>query len=488
VRSDADVLTHFAGGLTDSFDAGHVEPLHRWGEGHGRVRRGHSLDRREAVPDRNLKRRRAVKKLSCCVDLARYGNASYNPCQRSRKRLSSFGSQADGIQNMATEIIVPDMGTSADQVTLVRWLKSEGDRVKRGEPLCEVETDKAVSEVEAFAEGVLLQQLVPEGAQIRVGTTIAYIGQEGETIAPADARQPIGASLPAAEPAAPQAETTTTTAQSPDAPEVSLMVRNLARRLGVDFSRITATGPGEMILRDDVIRAAKAGGQAAAGATAEPDELPLSANQQAVVRRITESHRRIIPVNFVCRINASQMLKKRMEVLRQGKAKPGIDAIFVHAVSQVVKQFPHFRCYMKDDRLLRIDAVNVGVAVSNDEALYIPVIKNADAKSLTDIDRQIRELIDKARRNRLQARELSGATFTISNLGMYPVQSFNVIIPPGQAAALAIGCIEEVPIFRKNALAAEPIVSVVLSVDHRFINGRLAGQFLAQLKDVLEHL
>jgi len=386
---------------------------------------------------------------------------------------------------MATRVIIPHFGTSVDQVTLIRWLKEVGEPIRRGEGLCEIETDKAVSELESFAEGVLLKRIVEAGADVQIGSVIAYIGQPGE-------EAPTG-----------ENEVEKSESHSPQVPQekekeveekpmprerheikASPKVRRLAKDSGVDLSRVEPTGRDGRITEDDVRALSEGpGGLEDIAVT----EKVLSENQRAVIRRITRSHNEIVPLNLVAQIKMERAIAKRQKLQENSNRKISFDAIFVHAVSRVMREFPDFRCYFSQDKIFSLDQVNVGLAISTDDALYIPVVQNADGKSLQEIDGEIKAFVEKARESGLTPHEISGATFTISNLGMFPVEIFNVIIPPGQSGALAIGCIRSVPVVQDDhTLSAEPVVKVLLSVDHRLINGRIAGKFLNRLIQIIE--
>jgi pyruvate dehydrogenase E2 component (dihydrolipoamide acetyltransferase) len=379
---------------------------------------------------------------------------------------------------MAVPIKMPDLGTTVSQVTVVSWLKKEGEPVQVGDPLCEVETDKATSALESVAQGILLRQVVPPGSVVEVGAIVAYVGTPGE-------------SLEVAAPPSPGevADTLASSRAVTAAPlRVSPMVRNLAERLGVALDQVRGTGPEGLITREDVLRARD--GQAAGPPPgAPPAETALSKNQLAVARTITKSWHEIVPINVWGRIGVAGALALRQRVQAESGAKLSYDAVFVHVVSHLVKEFPKFRAYFENDRLLTTDSVNVGLAVSAGEDLFIPVVRDADQKPLSQINREVQELADKAARGTLTPAEMAGATFTVSNLGMFPVRAFTAIIPPQQCGILTVGTIEEVVRFREgHAPAADKVVSVILAVDHRFINGRQAAEFLSRLKERVEQL
>lgn len=386
---------------------------------------------------------------------------------------------------MATAIKIPDLGTNVDHVKIVRWLKQPGDAVKRGDPLCEVETDKATSELESIAEGTLLKHAVPEGTDVEQGTVIAYVGAAGETPPAADQARIAASSGAAAGPAAIAASPT------PGGNiQASPMIRNLAKKLGVDLSRVRGTGPGGRILREDLLKAEEGAPPVGKKAPAAPPGAggSLSSHQAMISRRVTQSHREIPPINLTCRIDLSAVKEFRRRMEEENMRKVSFDAFFVFAVARAVKEFPHFRSCLKGEQLTVTDAIDVGVAISAGEELYTPVVRRADSKPVLEIDTEIQQFAERAGKHQIPPADMAGAVLTISNLGMYPVHSFAAVIPPEQSAALAIGCTEETPVVRDGSVKIAPITIITLSVDHRLINGREAGQFLAKLKSILEKI
>jgi len=364
---------------------------------------------------------------------------------------------------MATAIPVPDIGTTVDHVRLVKWLKSEGDTVKRGEALCEVETDKATSDLESIAEGVILKLLVEEDTEVEQGAVIAYVGKPGETVPDGDA--------------APDGDASGADVPAPGL-AVSPLIRNLAEREGVDLATVTGTGPAGRITRDDVLKAR----------SQTPDEgSSLSANQQVVARRVARSQREIPPIHLTGRIDMSAVIAER-DRLKTAGSKVSFDAFFLRAIAGIMKAFPHFRSRLDSDTVIESDEVIPGIAVSEGYELYTPVIRGADGMSLENIESAIRKLLGKAGRKEFAPEDLTGGTLTVSNLGMYPVGSFSAIIPPDQAAILSVGAIEPTPVVRDGEITVVPITTVTLSVDHRLINGKEGAEFLTALKEKMEKL
>lgn len=382
---------------------------------------------------------------------------------------------------MATQVIIPHFGTSVDRVILVQWLKEEGEPVARGDVLCEIETDKAVSELESFAEGVLLKRMVDAGADVQIGSVIAYVGRPGEEV-PAGENEVKMLEPPSQKEIYVEKEEHV----SGRRPEIkaSPKVRRFAKNSGVDLSEVKPTGRDGRITEDDV-RGMSEGLRVSQDVAVT--ETPLSQNQLAVIRRISRSQKEIVPINLAGRINMKNAIANHRELREESDQKISFDAIFICAVSRAMKEFPDFLCYFNNDKLFCVKQVNVGLAVSTEDNLYVPVVRNADSKSLREIDGEIRAFVEKAQKTGLAPDDISGATFTISNLGMFPVESFNAVIPPEQSGALAVGCIRPEPVFKDyRIISAEPMMRVVLSVDHRIINGRLAGEFLGRIIRIIE--
>lgn len=377
---------------------------------------------------------------------------------------------------MATAIKVPDIGTTVDRVKFVKWLKQVGDAVKRGDSLCELETDKAISELESVGEGVLLKTLVEPDEEVEQGTVIAYVGATGEKAPEQSLVSDIRRSGEAPRTPPPGADPRSPIAALPP------MIRNLATKLGVDLSAIAGTGPGGRITREDVLKVKDTPSSSKAAARG----VPLSENQMVVARRVARSQRDIPPIDMTMRFDMSAVVAKRKTLSDAGKSKIGYDAFFIAAIAKAMREFARFRSRIEGDTVVAGDAVNVGIALGVEEKLYTPVVADADKLSLEEIDAAVRNLQAKAQKGLFAPEDLKGATLTISNLGMYPVLSFSALIPPDQTAVLAIGAVEQTPVVTNGQIAIEPAAHVMLSVDHRLINGREAAEFLTSVKKTIE--
>jgi pyruvate dehydrogenase E2 component (dihydrolipoamide acetyltransferase) len=395
---------------------------------------------------------------------------------------------------MATPLRMPDLGTVEGEVTLVRWLKAEGDAVALGEPLFEVETDKGVSEVEAAIAGVLLRKVAAEGAKAGPGETIAIIRRPGEpeesTEAAGPSRDDVAAGMPRGTVAAKMPPGTVAA--------VAPVIRALAEKWGVDLAAISATGPGGRITREDVLRA-KAGGAPAAtaphGISAGAVPLSLSHGQAIVARKVSQSYRE----KPVYRVNALVDMSKAIAIREKGKTGGTAiswDALFVKAASMAITEMPLFRRYLKgDDEMPRGTvavlsehaAADVAVAVGIEDELFIPAVRGAAGKSVAAVSREIETLAKKAESRALQPADVEGSCFRVSNLGMFPIDSFDAIIYPDHSAALAVGATTPTPVSDGKNIWIAPMARLSLSVDHRLINGRTAARFCARLKQILEN-
>jgi pyruvate dehydrogenase E2 component (dihydrolipoamide acetyltransferase) len=382
-----------------------------------------------------------------------------------------------------TKLRMPDMGTVEGTVTLVRWLKAEGDTVALGEPLFEVETDKGVSEVEAAIPGVLLKKVVADGGTAGAGETIALMRRPGETD---DAAAPDGAAAAKSAPLTAQAAgSAPPLAHTPDAPRpIARSLRALAAKRGIDPAALTPTGPGARLTREDVLTAR--GGSA-------PADLALSRGQAVVAARVSQSHRE----KPVYRVNAVIDMSSAIALREKGKAAGdpmSWDAIFVKAAAMAVTEAPLFRRYISGEHAsvsahAATDiAVAIGMAAAGggEDELFIPAVRGAAFKRPAAITREIEALARKAQTRSLQAQDIEGTCFLVSNLGMFPIDSFDAIIYPDHAAALAVGALVHTPVSDGKSIWIAPMTRVSLAVDHRLINGKSAARFLSRVKIIIE--
>ena len=390
---------------------------------------------------------------------------------------------------MAFSVVMPALEMAQETGKLLAWRKKEGDRVSKGEPLLEIETDKAVVEVEAPADGILAGVKASEGSDIPVGQTIAWIVAPGET-PPA-----------ATETTAPSARTgshaTTATSQAPvvaptgsqgASAKISPKARRLAKELGVGLATVRGSGPGGEILASDIQSAATAN---AAEATSEQIEKPTSFGS-IMAERTTHSWT-TVPHFFVTReIDATELNAHRDRLLGDNKDSSEVRIshtdLLVALVSRVLLKHPRLNASWSAEGIRLHGHVHMGVAIAVKDGVVAAVIHNAHAASVTEIASQRHELAERARAGKLRPADIADATFTISNLGMYHVDQFSAIITPPQAAILAVGGIADRVVAVDGKPAVRPMMTLTVSCDHRVADGARAAQFLNDVAEALQEL
>jgi pyruvate dehydrogenase E2 component (dihydrolipoamide acetyltransferase) len=398
---------------------------------------------------------------------------------------------------MATSVVMPALEMAQETGKIVSWVKKEGDTIRKGEILLEVETDKAVVEIEAAADGVLAAVKSQAGDVVPVGTTIAWILKPGEPVpvesapaapaARAMTEQP-RATAPAAAASAPAASAP---GSSEDSAQISPKARRLAKEKGIDIARVRGTGPDGVITTDDILRAetqqAAAPAAAAAADPASASYLPAIARLMA--ERTTHSWNHI-PHFFLVRDLDAGALNEIRE-----KLGPGIQSssnvklthtdILVALVARVLTKHPKMNASFTGKNIQMNASVNISVAMAVKDGVVGPVIPKADAASLGDIAALRKELTDRARDGKLRPTDLAGGTFTITNLGMYNIDSFSAIIVSPQAAILAVGRIGDRVVAVNGQPAVRPMVTLTLSSDHRVVDGAQAAQFFDELAEAI---
>jgi len=356
---------------------------------------------------------------------------------------------------MAKAIKIPDIGTTVDEVTIVKLRKKPGDFIKIGEVIAEIETDKAVVELESIAEGKILEILCKEGETIKQGSVIAYVGKEGESL---------------------------DNAEKPPSLKISPALKNLALKMGVDISNIKPLGPGGTITREDILGAAK--GKSNTKEKAGFEKIP--SYQKAVIRKVMKSHLEIPPVHFITSIEMDRVIDFRNKVLEERRIKIPYDVFFILSSARCIERFPVINSFISDEGIEKRQEISIGFAVGCEDKLFTPVIRSVDKKNLMDINSYVNNLVQKAHEGKILPEEMEGACFLISNLGMYPVEQFEAIIYPGHSGILAIGRISKRFVVEDNRPVIKNICNITLSVDHRIINGLTAGKFLKEVKEFLE--
>jgi len=431
---------------------------------------------------------------------------------------------------------MPKMGDTMETGKILNWIKKVGDVVKKGESLAEVETDKVNIEIESFYNGTLRKILVAEGESAPIGAPIALIGSPDEPLpedgkGKAPAREPTRPSngatkmaapaqaSSAAPAAAPTAQVTIAPAQASTdtierAPTERIFISPLARRLAtehqLDYSHIQGTGPNGRIIKMDVEAALARQPLVAPAAPAvqpipvlepvavpaaveagEVVEIPLTAMRRTIARRLSQSMQTAPHFYMTSVIDTGKLAALRQQINEYAAHEPepvkvSFNDLIIKAVARALVLMPQVNVSFAEDRLLQKKQVHVGMAVALEQGLIVPVIRNADQRGILDIAREARRLAEAARTGKLRPEEFSGGTFTVSNLGMFDVDSFTAVINPPESAILAVGSITPTPVVQDGQVVVRDRMKVTMSSDHRAIDGATAARFLQQVKRLLE--
>jgi pyruvate dehydrogenase E2 component (dihydrolipoamide acetyltransferase) len=418
---------------------------------------------------------------------------------------------------MATEIKLPRLGQGMESGTIVKWLKSEGDTVEKGEPLYELDTDKVTQEVEADASGVLLKIAVAEG-EVEVGKTIAVIGEQGEKVETA-AEQPSGngdstapeVSDDSQEEGSPararederergrraSAESDETvelrdsSAENGGRIKASPLARRIARERGIDLAAVAGTGPDGRVVAEDVERTAATGAPVQATTPSAPTEgveiQQLSSMRKTIARRLTEAWQApVFQLGITVDMGRALELRERLVELHGDGVKPTINDLLTKVCAAALMRHREVNALYRGDAVELYPTANIGIAVAVPNGLVVPVIQSVERKSIAEIAAARAAVVDRARAGKLQQSDLEGGTFTISNLGMYGIERFIAVLNPPQAAILAVGSIEErvVPVDGQPAVRSR--MELTLTCDHRAVDGATGAEFLRDVKTFLE--
>ena len=395
---------------------------------------------------------------------------------------------------------MPRLSDSMEEGTIVKWLVAQGDAVEPGQPLVEIETDKATVTYEADDSGVILALHVREGALVPVGAPIAVLGEAGDELIPERSAGALATSAGAAPRCArvqPERRITGAGAPVPSPPvsaraKASPLARRLARERGVDLAALNGSGPGGRVIRADVERAAAGpnGGAAPEPATGNKGEVTrheLTRNQGTVARRMSESRATVPDIELRREIDMTATASAREQLRGMVDPVPSYNDFIIRAVALALRDFPRVNGAYRDSSFETYSRVNVGIAVAAPDALVVPTIFDADTKSIAEIAVLSRELAARVREGRISPADVSGGTFTVTNLGMHGVDSFSAVINPPQAAILAVGSVRPRPVVDESgAVVARPTVLLTLACDHRIVYGADGAAFLARLADLLE--
>jgi pyruvate dehydrogenase E2 component (dihydrolipoamide acetyltransferase) len=418
---------------------------------------------------------------------------------------------------MLKKVIMPALGATMTTGTILKWLKEEGDQVKKGEPIVEIETEKVVVEVESLDAGILKRIVAQEGEEIPVTEVIAYIGDEEDEV-PRELDVEAGESRDviitetAAEPAP---ALVSAKAEGEDRIKASPVARKLAEEKGFDLRLIPGSGPGGRISREDVVKAiaekekrvvsaevVRAAAPQVPGTRQPPglselgvpriaEVIPLAGARKIIAKRLARSFRDTPHIVINMTVDMTQAKALRDSLLSVVEEKWGVRLSYTDLIMKVsalaLQEYPRLNSSLADEEIRLYQDVNVGLAVATSNGLIVPTIFGTDRLSLPEIAMKREELVSKSQEGSLTLDEVSGGTFTVSNLGMYGVESFSAIINPPQAAILAVGAIEERAAVREGQIGVRPQLTLSLSADHRVVDGALAAQFLARVRQLLEN-
>jgi len=418
---------------------------------------------------------------------------------------------------MATKVHMEALSPTMEEGRLVKWTKKEGDAVKSGETLAEVETDKAVMELVARADGQLLKVVVPEGTTVPVGNVVAWIGKAGEKVdgagsgsqtagtgsqeSGAGAAKPAPAAAPARAPApAAAAPTPAPVAAQADPTRVkaSPLARRIAKESGVDLKLVQGSGPGGRVVKRDVEGGAA---QTRVGSTPAPssrlptpgvpyEDVPLTQIRRTIAKRLAASLGPVPHFFLTTEIDMERAAEAREALNKQLGEEGGkisFNDIIIKAVALALVQHRACNAWFQDDHIRYWNEVHIGMAVAIDDGLITPVIRNADVKSLRQIGGEARELAGRARNRRLKPEEYTGSTFSISNLGMFDIEHFTAVINPPEAGIIAVGSITPQAVPDGDRIVSRRRMRVTMSCDHRVIDGATGAKFLQTLKQMLEN-
>ena len=406
---------------------------------------------------------------------------------------------------MAYEVLMPQLGLTMEEGTVSQWVKHEGDAVKAGDVLLEITTDKLTNEVTSEHDGVLLKIVAQEGEDIPVKGLLCYVGQPGEAVGDAPAAP---ASAPAAA-AAPAAAPAHAAAPAPAADgrriRISPLARKTAAKLGVDVTKLTGSGPSGRIRQQDVLAAANAPAAAAPAAVAAPAPAAkpagktglelmegdtvskLAGMRKVVAQRMLQSHTEIPPVTQNTKVDVTELMKFRKMLLAETGSKYSVNDLILKATAKCLRQHPEVLVSLDGDQIIQRAHVNLGMAVALDAGLIVPVIRDADRLGLDALSAAAKDLASRAKSNKLTPDEYKGSTFSVSNLGMFGIETFTPIVNQPDAAILGVCAIEdELVMDDQGNISKHQVMRLSFTYDHRLIDGAVAAKFVMALRNLLE--
>lgn len=384
---------------------------------------------------------------------------------------------------MPVEVYLPRVTQTAEKASITRWLKAEGDRVAKGDILFEMETDKANVEVEVPVTGILGQILLPEGKLAPVGHLVALIFAEGEEIQ----KQKLAPPKPQKDVREREKIREETTRDLKQDIRATPLAKRMAKELGIELGTIQGSGPDGRIEKQDVERAKDSGASRSVEGSRERI-VPLTGTRETIARRMAQSFRTAPHFYLSLEADMRKLLELR-ESMDGGatRRKPTYTDMIVKIVAQVLKENPKVNSTWTEEGIELKEEIHIGVAVESGAGLVVPVVKNADIKSLLEISENLSHLVQKARDRKLGVEELTGGTFTLTNMGMLGIERFDAIINPPESAILSVGKVVEKAVVIEGGIHIRPRMDMTLSVDHRVLDGAEAARFLVRIKELIEN-
>jgi pyruvate dehydrogenase E2 component (dihydrolipoamide acetyltransferase) len=398
---------------------------------------------------------------------------------------------------MPIEILMPALSPTMTEGNLAKWLKKEGDKIKAGDVIAEIETDKATMEVEAVDEGILGKIIVPAATEnVKVNELIALLLEEGEDKKALEGFKPKSAA-PAAKPEEAKAEApkavAPVAAPVASAPafdgrvKASPLAKRVAQQEGIDLRGVQGSGPHGRIVKADVLNAPKGGARIGRNPV-ETTAVPNNNVRKVIAKRLTESKQTVPHFYLTVDLNIDGLLGARAAINAKGKDKykVSVNDLVIKAVAMALRDVPEANATWTDAAILKYNNIDISVAVAIDGGLITPIVKNADQKSIVQISNEMKDLAKRAKENKLTPEEFQGGGFSVSNLGMYGIKNFQAIVNPPQGCILAVGAGEERAVVKNGQLTVANVMSVTLSVDHRVVDGAVGATFLQAFKSYIE--
>ncbi len=394
---------------------------------------------------------------------------------------------------MAVEIVMPAVEMAQDSGILVRWLKAEGEFVKQGEPVMEIETDKTVFEFEAPGSGTLANVSAKEGDEIPVGQVVAVLLAEGESAPEGAVAETVAA------PAAESSVSADGAAQAPSQaaqptvgklPLASPKARRLAVEAGVSLASVRGSGPDGAVLAADV---AQHRGAAAAPSVAEQEYeiIPLKGKRRIIAERMQQSAQAAPHISLSLSVDVGELQRLVERLSSQVGSETGaplkMTPVLAKVTAAALEKHPRLNAHFVDEEIHQYSAIHLGIAVALEDGLIVPVVRDVGRKKLTDVHVEMQDLLSRARSGRLRSDEIKGGTFTISNLGMFGVEQFTAIVNPPEIGILSVGTVTDRAVKANDQIALRPTMQVTVNVDHRAVDGAVAADFLKTLKSLLEN-